>query len=928
MNAFLANIAEQLIAQYPKGMDKVAVVLPSRRAIVFLKHYLSLKIKQPIWLPKFYSIEDFIAELSGLKVLDNLSLQFRLYQVYLENTPKEDCDDLEHFLKWSQTLLYDFNEIDRYLVDAKKLLPNLTGLKEMEQWSLGEPDLTPFQEKYVRFFEHMYTWYDAFQSDLLNDGVAYQGLAYRKAAEQIEVSELAFEEAWFVGLNALTTAEKRIINHLLSKKKAQLFWDADEHYVNNKDHESGLFLRQHFEEWGAQKCSDFFTQNKNIEVIGCAKNVGQARVAGDILTHLDSQEVEQNQTALVMADEQLLFPVLNNLPADLKSVNITMGAPLNSTPLFSLIDLLFKLHLRKEQYQQKAFYFRDIQKLLRHPYLNKLLNKGMCVYLHKQMVERNVVFANSQRLEKMLEGKFPEDWKTLSEILENWNTPEEMLKGVLGLLNHFKETLVEEKATVESEVLFSFYKSIQQLQNHLEVFPEPINLKTLRSIFFQIIGKEAIPFRGEPLNGLQMMGVLETRTLDFKNVVLMSVNEEKLPSGKSVNSFVPFVLKKYFKMPTHEERDAVFSYHFYRLLQRAENVYLLYNSQNDDFGSGEKSRFITQIFHELKHLNPTEKLLQTDVNKVEGVSEINIAKTVDVQERIKAWASGKVSPSALNTYINCPLQFYFQYIAKIRELNEVEEFIEASSFGTVIHDALEDAYKPHLGKFLTIDLLQNIEEKAYQFIAEGFENKFGDSIQFGKNHLIWKVSLQLTKTFFEGEYKLLAALKQEGKDLRLTELEKELEVSVRVNGYDFNLFGKVDRVDFTGDRLRIVDYKTGKVEDKDLNIDKWEDLITKRTKSKAFQLMTYAYLYLKKNEVHSTEVIAGNYSFKNLQNGLVEIKKPKSKNPMIIDAFVLSEYENVLTQLLEEISDMKCDFSQAEELAACQWCDFKSVCGR
>ena len=244
-----------------------------------------------------------------------------------------------------------------------------------------------------------------------------------------------------------------------------------------------------------------------------------------------------------------------------------------------------------------------------------------------------------------------------------------------------------------------------------------------------------------------MMGVLETRTLDFKNVIIMSVNEEKLPAGKSVNSFIPFVLKKHFKMPTHEERDAIFGYHFYRLLQRAEHVSLIYNTQNDDFGSGEKSRFITQIINELDHLKINEKVLQSEVNSVNSIEPIIIDKSESIKGKLEEWAAKRVSPTALTTFINCRLQFYFKYIAKIYPQDEIVEFMEANSFGTIIHEALCEAYSPHLYAPLRPQLLDEIKNTTLMAITEGFQKEVGERMNYGKNHLLYQVAKRLTSNY-------------------------------------------------------------------------------------------------------------------------------------------------------------------------------------
>jgi len=915
---FLEHIAQKIL---DKGnTDRLTVVLPSKRSIVFLKHFLSKSISKPIWLPKIYSIEDFITELSGLQTIDNLSLQFRLYKIFDANRPDYNDDNFEQFLKWSQTILYDFNEMDRYLVDPKSLLTNLRDIKELEQWSLNSAKLTPFQEKYVQFFSFLYDWYKTFTASLLKENLAYQGLAYRQAAESIVNLKHNFDEVWFVGLNALTTAENRIINYFVTNKKATLFWDADEYYVEDDKHEAGLFLRQHFQQWGNTKLSSFFENNKTINIIGCAKNVGQALTAGNLLANFPNEDLTDSQTALVLADENLLFPMLNNLPDSIQSVNITMGAPIRSTPLFSLFDLIFKTQIKKQQHGKNKFHSKDIQKLLRNPYLSRLIKSSKLMSINRYLNKKNIVFVSTSSLKKVVNDDT--QWNILTYIFSDWSDTKFAIHNIKLLIDKLKNQLVKQEASVESEILFSFYKSIQILQNHLFDFTEEIDLKTLRAIFFQIIGQESIAFMGEPLKGLQMMGVLETRTLDFKNVIIMSVNEEKLPAGKSINSFIPFVLKKHFQMPTHEERDAIFGYHFYRLLQRAENVSLIYNTQNDDFGSGEKSRFITQIINELDHLQINKKILRSEVNRVNSIEPIIIDKSDSIKRKLKEWAAKTVSPSALSTFINCRLQFYFKYIAKIYPQDEIKEFMEANSFGTTIHEALCEAYTPHLNVTLSPQLLDEIKNATLMAITKGFQKEVGERMNHGKNHLLYKVAQQLTSNYFDAENRFLSECEEA---FFVADVERSLSYPLNINGIDFNLFGNVDRVDKVGESVRIIDYKSGKVEQNELSFKSFEELRENPKKAKAFQLMTYAYLYAK-SLMNITSFTAANYSFRNLDDGPIFVML--NKTILKIDELAIQKFEEELKILLSTILDDENEFYPTENKDACQWCDFKSVCGR
>ena len=912
MTPFLQHIANELLKLSPADLHQTVVVFPSRRASVFLKHYMAQELEQPIWLPKLISIEDFISEQSGLQLADNLSLQFKLYEVYREHANEEKVDTLDQFLQWSQTLLYDFNEIDRYMVDAKRLLSNLSDLKELEQWSLSEPNLSPFQEQYIRFFEHIYIWYEAFRNKLLEEGQAYQGMAYRQAAEHIHLQSIPHKEVWFVGLNALTTAEKIIIQHLKDVGKAKLFWDADSHYVDNQVHEAGFFMRQHQQKWGGVSPQKLLEQPKKLRFIGCAKNVGQSKVAGQIVSTFDKESIANGETALVLADEQLLFPVLNNL-AEIETLNITMGAPLSSTPLFTLVDLLLRMQARYQQYQRGGFYYRDVQKLLRHPYSAYLFEQTQLQAVLQKIKKKNLVFVKSKHLE------------LTDELLQYFLSPcnsTTILQQLQVLIDRLKETLITDKASLASEVLFQFQKSLKHLRNYLDDSQEEWTIKTLKSVFYQIIGKESIPFRGEPLKGLQIMGLLETRTLDFKKLIILSVNEENLPAGKSSNSFIPFVLKKYFKMPTHEERDAVFAYHFYRLLQRVEEVYLVYNTQNDDFGSGEPSRFLIQLQAELPTLDLQQQLLSADLPDFTYKS-ISIEKSESVQKSIIDWAQHKVSPSSLNTYIACPLQFYYRYIAGIRQEEEVEEFMESSTLGSAIHDALERGYGDFVGQQLDEAAIVEIETRSLNALNTILHHKFKQRLAHGKNHLLHQVAQQMCRQFIATEKEHIIS----GESLKLLSLEQSIAHYLELGDLSVKLFGKVDRIDVLNGQCRIIDYKTGLVESKDLRIESWGDLISNSNKSKAFQLMMYAYLYLKQNK-NQTSAVVGNISFKNLKKGLLCIKHKNTNKALMVGKEELHFFEEQLQNLLLKIIDDQEPFIQTTKLSTCDWCDFKSLCGR
>jgi ATP-dependent helicase/nuclease subunit B len=929
MMPFLAKIADRLLSKFPDSMEGIAVVLPSKRAVVFLKHYLSQKIKQPIFLPDFYSIEEFTEKLSGLTVLDNISLQFKLYQSYLAFPPKK-VDSFDDFLRWSNVLLHDFNEIDRNLVDAKSVYTNLKEVKELEgwsveNWSLAEENLSDMQTDYISFFEGMLGWYSHFNASLFSKQLAYQGMAYKLAAKNISTAQVKWDKVWFVGLNALTKSEQEIIDYLKKEDIARVFWDADSFYYDNPQHEAGSFLREQRAKWSEidfKGVGNYYgVKKENFSVVACPKNITQAKVAAEVIKGFDKSDLDNSNTAIVLADEALLFPVLYNLPSEIKQLNVTMGSPLKNTTLFALVEAIFKLQIHALKYNRKAFYYKDVIAVVEHPYFSKITKTEQTIVFKRFVAKSNIVFVTQHNIDSYFK-----DSSSVKLIFQLWDGIDDALQTFTQLIEELKLPLVGKKGSIESEILATFYNSLAILKNLISENKFEIELKTLQVIMQQLVAKESIPFKGEPLKGVQLMGILESRTLDFKNVIMLSVNEGKLPKGKSINSFIPYDMKRYFKLPTYTESDAVFSYHFYRLLQRANNITLIYNSETDDFGTGEKSRFITQLLSEYDG-EIKELVYKGEDLEISNSPAITI-KNQGLEKEIEAWAKKGVSPSALNKYTNCSLSFYYHYLAKIRLDDEVDEYADASTMGTAIHDALEKYYP--LG-VLTEKIIKENTTSIIKQIKDNFVSALSkQGMQEGKNYLSLQIARKLTKDFLKLEQKLLKEAAVNYKQIKVVGKEVGLSHDLLVDGLNFNLIGKADRVDFEGDMLRIIDYKTGRVEETEVLFTEYDELTTNRKKAKAFQLLMYAYLFLKMNPQYiGFDVIAGNFSFKNLKPGLIKVSKKigtRQKEVISIEANVLSEVEGQLEFILSQIKND--DFSQTTDVKACEWCDYKSVCKR
>ena len=935
MIPFLDKIAERLLKKFPKDMGNLAVVLPNKRAVVFLKHYLSKRIKKPIFLPHFFSVEEFVEELSGLKIIDNISLQFYLYQSYLAY-PTKSADSFDEFLSWSNILLHDFNEVDRSMVNAQHIFSNLKKVKELENWnlknwSMAENILSKEQINFVNFYQKIYKWYLHFNQSLLTRDTAYQGMAYRKAAKEIEKIKIPWKKVWFVGLNALTKSEERIIDHLKKKDIARVFWDADKFYYNNPNHEAGSFLRKQSKNWNEidfKGVDDYFVNpKKTFNVVGCPKNIAQAKVACQVLNEFSEADLDNSNTAIILADESLLYPVLNHLPRKVKNLNVTMGSPLRNTPLFALVDTLMSMQIHAHNYQRNSFYYKDVIRFLEHPYFAKICNNEDLSQLKSSINKDNFVFISPSLIKEHLKEK------QLQDLFEQWNKPKDAIKIIRLLISLLRKPLVGKKGTIESEILLVFSDCINIFDKLLDELTQELQLKTLQKILQQVIAKEVIPFKGEPLNGVQLMGILESRTLDFKNVIMLSVNEGTLPKGKNINSFIPYDIKKYFHLPTYSESDSIFAYHFYRVLQRAEYITLIYNTETDDFGSREKSRFITQLLSEYSSTPIREYVFKGEKLQLEKKTEITILNK-GLEDTISNWGKDGVSPSALNKYSNCSLSFYYHYLAKIRKNNDVDEFADASHLGTAIHNALDKIYKKVV---LNQKLINDWKPAIFNQIVREYKKLLkNNNLDEGKNYLSVEIAKKLTNNFLDLEKREILKAKQNGEHITIKELEDDLKGCIQVNNTQFNLIGRVDRVDEIGNLLRIIDYKTGKVQESEVSFFDWDELSESHKKGKAFQLLMYAFLYLNKNPHYlEKKVIAGNFSFKNLKGGLIclsrnkankEGKKSNNKEELLINKKVLQEFQKQLLQILKKIQTE--DFTQTEDLKICEWCDYKLICNR
>jgi len=960
MQSFLEKIAHRIHANYGDDISQLCIVLPNRRAGLFLRTHFANIINKTFWAPEVLATEDFVALLSELEMADTTTLLFELYET-VKSVGGNQVDSFDDFSKWGQLLLNDLNEIDSYLVDAKQLFGNLKDIKELETWTLNkEEELTDFQKQYVKFWQSLGDYYFDFKKRLLSKHLAYQGLSYRVVAENLEekVNKHNWKKIIFAGFNALNKAEEKIIEGLLYSGKAEVIWDVDRYYVNDLKQEAGKFFRKYKDIHRFSKAEDadernsvidenlLSTEKKQIHIIGATKNVAQAKLAGNIVQQFQQQDTHLRNTALVLADENLLFPVLHSLPENLNEVNVTMGYPLRNTPVAGYFDLLFNMHLNASKLSQGkakySYYHKDLLNLLNHPYTNVLIFDKEQRYSVKPIVktiqEKNILFAALTTIEKLFVAQGEGLLEILRPLFKHWSTPADGLTCVHYLIDALKNAIVARQKeesknanNLELEYLFAFTKIIKRIEALMKDYPHSIaDVKTLHAILKQIVRGTTLPFYGEPLMGLQVMGMLETRTLDFENIILLSCNENVLPSGKSTGSFIPFELKSYFGLPTYSDKDAIFAYHFYRLLQRAKNIYLLYNTESDVFGSGEKSRFLTQLMYELPKANPQveikEGLFSIPVEVKNPGNNIRIKKTTQIVEQLKAKAANGFSPSLLNRYVNCSLQFYFQAIAGLKEAEDVEETIGAETLGNVIHEVLETLYRPFVGKKLNAADVKEMKKQVQPLTEKSFGEHYSNAeTSFGKNVLIIKVALKFINNFLDSEITAIDTCEKQGTPLIIKKLEEPLETDLKIGEEEVKFRGKADRIDSVGAIIRFVDYKTGRADDRELRFEEWDELRTEATLAKSFQLLMYAWMYHKMNPAINDNMVSGIVTFRELSKGLKTVKVNNSDS---IDATVLNAFEEQLKTITAELLNPDVDFKQTQQLDNCLYCSFKGVCGR
>lgn len=956
MESFLYTVAEKILNRNPEDLERVVVVFNNRRAGLFLSNEMARIKQKSFFLPKIIGIDDLVSELGKLQIVQHEFLLFELYDIYA-NTDKNvrKFDSFEEFMSFGETMLSDFSEIDLYCIDAKQLFNNIYETKKLGIWDISGKPQTSFQESYLNFFQSLHSYYTKLHERLSKKGQAYTGMAYRYVADNIDslIDDYDCEHIWFVGFNALSTSEQKIIDTFIQRGKGSIIFDGDDYYLEKDNsgrllQESGLFLNQHKTHYsGDFKFGELFGKEpKEINIIDCPENILQTKCAGNILTELsnkksssDEAEGENNtleNTAIILADEKLLLPMLNSLPSNVTKTNVTMGFPFNLTNTYSLIEkiLLSYCHRKNDQ-----FYHKDIVSIFSDHMMATILGEHE---IHSKIVARlsedKIIYANHEYIKSLLrilkngnliEFLFTEKEPTLDEILQ-------MLKSLTVLISDS----LNEKNIKEHEAAECMLQTINYLINLQESHQFIQHVDTLLRIFQRLAQRRTVPFYGEPLRGLQVLGMLETRNINFEKIILLSANEGVLPAGRSDNSLIPLSLKTAFGLPTFRQKDAVYAYHFYRLIQRAKEVYLLYSSDSTVNGKGEPSRFIQQVKTELseryKNIKIIEETLSASIKTTSKEGITKIPKTERVMEQLKRIAEKGLSPSALNTYRSCPLKFYYEKVMEVRETDEVTEEIESNEIGEFIHDILKDIYSIDNGE-IQKTTLQNELKRIDETVDNIFEKKLlkGRSHE-GKNHLYNNVIKSQLRHFLKNEIAFW-----DSHTMNMVMLEDKMIQQIDMSDYGIhypvNITGRVDRIDRVDNILRVIDYKSGAVSDNDLKVsptrtkkenDTQGASLAMKAPDKWFQVMTYAWLFFnsKEGKTHNdSNFLTGIFPLRTLKTSFMVASWD---GETIHNMETLKKIERLLKEVLSEMLNPAIYFEAAPKSKSCQYCPFNDTCAK
>ncbi len=962
---FLEYVAEDIIGKYGTDLSRIAVVFPNKRAALFLNEHLARIAGQPVWSPAYITISDLFRQHTDLKPADPIKLICDIHKSFTKCTGIDET--LDHFYGWGQLLLADFDDIDKNMADADSIFCNLKDIHELDDISYLDDEQkemlkrffanfsddieSELKKRFLSLWSHFGDIYHDYNRRLTEQGIGYEGAIYRKVASE-ETLHLKYDKYLFVGFNLIQKVERVLFSRLMKEGKAKFYWDFDEYYMPTARAQQSVSVPNNTASFAAY-LTDFpneldntdrniyanMRRPKRIRFISSPTENAQARFASNWLLENDRYKAGR-KTAVVMCDESILLPIMHSLPPEADKVNITSGFPLAMTPVASLVMLLFDLYTLGLRKKGTAFNPHYLKKLMAHPYARHLQEvhlKGVHLSQVHQKEEQQTIGDNSGCM-GMAGMPYPP-------------TSAALLQHIATLVKQVGIATKQEGDALTQESVFRMFTILNRLAALADSGDLVVDNTTLRRLVSQLVGAASIPFHGEPVVGVQIMGVLETRNIDFDNVLLLSCNEGNMPKGVNDSSFIPYSIRKAHGLTTIDNKVAIYSYYFHRLLQRAGDITIAYNNSTDNGHTGEMSRFMLQLLVEsgqkIDHYSLTAKNQPTPL----------MPKAIEKDEAAidKLEEMSKLSPSAINTYIRCKLAFYYQYIAHIKEPDSDPETIDNRMFGNIFHRAAYLIYKDitdhspviekaHIQAYLSNrKLLASVVDRAF----EEEECKTNNGLQIINREVIIEYITKLLKIDQQLCPFSILAMEEEAKVY--TQLSFTIPSGGALKGgalvssaptkqYDLTIGGIIDRLDAVTDkqtgkrRIRVVDYKTGNKPSSAIkSIEEVFDPKNIASKHSNYFLQAILYSLIVSR---SKEWNAANDA---VSPALLFIKQAATNDydpTLCIDKHPISDVtvyeEEFLTKLKETVADMyspDAAFTPTDDRKKCELCPYRMLCG-
>ena len=953
MQRFLESCASYIYEKYHADLHNLCLVFPNRRSGVFFSAYLQKLLKRPVLGPEITTINELLLSLSGMQVPDRLWLISYLYDTYRKKSGSNETFDDFYF--WGEMLLADFDDTDKYLVDARDMFRNLAELKEIEQgfdyltdsqkqalmqfWgSVKHWEEKKHEKEFISLWDSLIPVYEEFRSGLASLGLGYGGMVIRDGVERLSETSRKLTACKYlvIGLNALNECEKKLFRWLTEQDRAEFFWDYDQYYYENGINDAGKFLRENISAFPPPGDFKFdhtsFLSPKNIRIVSVPSSYGQSQVIPPFFHEKKLGEISKfDDLAIVLADETLLFPVLGAIPTSAGSVNVTMGFPLKHASVMGLITLLRTLlqNTRIEAGTPVNFYYRPVFDILNH----QLLGRSESAMVKEQMKKwsmENKIYISSEEL------KFSPLHEAIFTLPQDISGYPGYFLLILDRLYHSFED--DEGNTMSRELIFHMYEAIDKLQVVMADPAIPESVILTPSIFFrllnQYLGQVSVPFEGEPLSGIQVMGILETRCLDFENLIIIGLNEETWPRAFTAPSMIPYNIRKAFGLPGIDDQDAMYSYYFYRLIQRASNVTAAWNTIREGTTGGELSRYAFQLMLHSPHQVSRRNLDYPFSGRPASTISVPSGKEISDFLLQKNRDGKALSPSAIIQFLTCRLKFYFKYVLQLEEPDEISEEIDRRTFGNLFHKAVENLYNPLIGKVLDRKAFDDLKQDKVSienairraFITEYFRKEENDASAIdldGKALLIFSTLRTYLRNMVE--------IDSENAPLTIHSLESSWyqNLPVEIDGVqrDIKIGGKIDRVDQSDGVIRVIDYKTGSLMSSDLSCKTLDEVFVpqkKKIKKEILQALVYGYI-LKSESYHHSEIGATIYAILKLRDESFNPVIRINNQPLQMSE-VFEESGVSIKAIISEIYSENTVFGQTEFRERCEYCPYKGIC--